>query len=375
MRARVERALQGATLPTGRVTVAVPDATRPLDLELILPPLLERLPSPVTLYVALGLHRPMTPHELLGLHRVARMYGAHVEDHASDACLEVSPDVGLFPGGKLPAWFGRAVVEADALVCVGLVEPHQYAGFSGGVKTVSIGCAGAETISAMHGLAYLRDPRTTLGVVEGNPFREALGRLAAPLAPMYALQVVPTPVPQVFWGAVDDAFSRAVEVASEGLFEEHTRTYPWVHVPVPAAKATNVYQASRAATYVSLVEGSVVEPGGWILVEATCEEAMGQGSGEVACARALARGADALLAELYGSGTRALRGGEQRAYVIAKALERHRIAWIGAPAIPELSSLGVPQFATLAEAVSGLGLGATHGITLSDVFHAVPRMK
>lgn len=391
---RVEEALDASFLP-GRydgatVAVAIPDATRPLSYTATLTPLLERLrdagAASLTVIVALGLHRPMREDELGDLRAICARFGATLTQSAPhDGALthEVCADAGLWeappPDGSaraLPVRMHRVITEADRIVCTGLVEPHQYAGFSGGVKTVSLGCAGADTISVLHGLTYLRDPRTRLGRLEDNPFRAALRRIATHLPPMDALQVVLAPEhpPHVVYGEAVDALRRAAARAEQVCFEDHTTRYAWMHLPVPAAKGTNVYQASRAASYVALVDRPALKEGAWLVVEAPCPEGMGEGAGERHAAAAIQRGRAALLAELRGDEDRALKGGEQRAYVIASVLDIYNIALIGAVRpIDPLRAIGIPQYPDLAAARRALGLDAHAGCTIEDVFHRVPR--
>jgi len=85
------------------------------------------------------------------------------------------------------------------------------------------------------------------------------------------------------------------------------------------------------------------------------------------------RGAGALRAEL-ATGERALSGGEQRAFVIARALARNPIAFIGAPGHPALEAMGIPRFASRAEALRALGLEDAECRVFEDVFHRVPRL-
>lgn len=378
-----------------RVCVVIPDGTRKLPLEAMLTQSLTHLTqhgaASIEVIVALGLHRPMTREELAPVMRVCQQFDAALIQHDAhdDVVLRaLRDDIALFPGhetrrGTLPVTLHRAVCDAELILCIGIVEPHQYAGFSGGVKTIAIGCAGANTIAALHGLEYLRDPRTTLGTLHGNPFRDALGRVAACLnAPVYAYHHLPatpqTPAEHVS-GEVHEAFERASHMASERLFTTHAQRVPWACLEVRGPKGANFYQASRAATYVGLVERPIVEPGGVILIDAPCPEGMGSGAGERACAMMLARGHETLLAELEGRAKVpddiTLTGGAQRAYVIARLLGRYQLALVGAtPKVQGLASHLVPQFATLPEALTHYGLDAHAGITLRDVFHAVPSL-
>lgn len=377
----IERGLSPADYQGQRVAVVMPDLTRQISLDDDLTPLLSRLKDAgaarLELIIALGLHRPMTEPELAPIRALAARFGATLRQHDPRAdLLSTSQDVGLGDGeGVLPASFCEAVVLADRRVCVGVVEPHQYAGFSGGIKAISIGCASAQTIGAMHGLTYLRHPLATLGVCAGNPFQDALWRLGQTLGPTDALGRVRASAPDddvVGFGAARACFFELIEASRALHFEPHAERAQALLVDVPKAKASNFYQASRAATYIALVERTILEPGGWILLNASCEEGFGQGVGERACEEALGRGLVALREELYHGPARALAGGEQRAFVLAKTLERANIALIGAPTIPSLAKLGVMQFDDEALALARLGLSDVRRIKAP--FHQLPQL-
>ncbi|MFW5966468.1 MAG: lactate racemase domain-containing protein [Persicimonas sp.] len=401
------------------VAVAVPDLTRPLDHARVWPPLLSRLERAdcdVTVVVALGLHRPLTDAELSPIERAASAHGARLIQHdaRADDLVECAADVAgdrpTWP--RLPARFHPAIAEADRVICVGVVEPHQYAGFSGGAKTVAIGCAAEETIGAMHGLEFLRDDRTALGNVDDNPFQRAIWRLSRPLPPIWGLMCVPqgtaheamsdaqgtvhgrsmsdaqgavhaamydaqgTVQSRLYacYGPIEEAFEACVEVASRAYFTEVDAAFDWLHLPVEGPKAVNFYQASRAATYAALVDRPAIRRGGLIVVEAECPEGVGAGAGERACAEAMRRGQRALFAELDSDAEVATRGGQQRAYVLARALERCDIALVGAEPIDELAAMGIGQFSSLDEALRAHTPG-DRGRTIGDVFSQIPRVR
>lgn len=273
----------------------------------------------------------------------------------------------------LPAAIHHAVVEAEARIFVGIVEPHQYAGFSGGAKAAAVGCAGPATIAGLHSLELLNDPGTRLGNVDANRFQAALWRIIGSLDSTYGIQIVPSEPVQTFAGPLQSTFRTACELASTALFEAHAERYPAVFARVPEAKAASFYQASRAATYVMEVDSPVLEPNGAMIIEARCAEGLGLGTGELAFAEALADGPVPLLKALE-AGTDTLRGGEQRAYVLARALSQFRLALVGAPYMPALDAFGVVQVASVEAAMDGLGL-ESEPYQLSDVFHRVPRYR
>ena len=391
VRARVEAALaeRGVSGWRGQaVTVVVPDVTRPMDPQATLDPVLRGLrdagTGSVQILVALGLHRPLETEELAPLTALARRHGATLlqhDPHDKHVLVEVDRDVGLEVEGArrpLPAVIHRAVVEADRTVSLGLVELHQYAGFSGGVKTVAIGCAGAETIGTLHGLEYLRQEGTQVGGIAGNPFRAALERVAARLPPAWALQVVPG-AQEVCWGPVDEAFARAAQVAATHmLVNVGDRQWPVARARVEGPKGANFYQASRAATYLALVDRPALREGGLIVVEAPCPEGLGRGTGERACAEAMTLGRERLLAELRGEveAPPGPRGGRQRAYVLAKSLTRFQVALVGAVRrMPEVEAMGIGQYGSLQEAQATLGTWEDDDEVLEvpDPFHRLPQ--
>lgn len=373
---------QAAFFRDKQVAVAVPDLTRPIDYEHTLAgvlALLDHAGADITVVVGLGLHRPLSAREILPLEALCARFDARLVQHdaAAEDLVELDADVADdepdWP--TLPARFHPAIAQADRVVCVGVVEPHQYAGFSGGAKTVAIGCASAETIGAMHGLEFLRDERTALGRIDDNPFQRALWKLAGPLSPMWGLMVVPHGPEECFdahFGPLYAAFEASVATACEAFFEAVDAPYDWLHLPVDGPKATNFYQASRAATYAALVDRPAVRKGGLLIVEADCPEGIGEGAGEQACAEAMRRGKDALLAELRGEREAQTRGGQQRAYVLARALEWCDVALVGAERMDELDAMGIGQFGSVDDAIAAYAPGA-RGRVVGDVFHAIPQ--
>lgn len=374
--AALHRAAWLGELGGQRVTVVIPDGTRPLPMQDILHSLLSHLASAqVTVLLGLGLHRPLSDSELAPLEAVCQAHGANLVQHDPHNAMQLvtfCTNVGGL-SRPLPASLHGLLSSCDARILVGIVEPHQYAGFSGGAKGVAIGCAGAATIGALHGLELLKDPGTRLGQTQGNRFHAALWRIVAGLEPMFGVQVVPTEPPQAFVGRLAGAYAQALEAAQAGLFVDHDRRYPAVVTTVGPSKAQSFYQASRAATYVAEVGAPVLEEGGAIILEAACPEGLGQGAGELAFASALEQGPKALLQTLE-QGTQPLQGGEQRAYLLARVLSRFRLALVGAESMPVLKRFGVVQSPTVAEAMSELGLKEAPE-RLRNVFHRVPRYR
>ena len=163
---------------SARAVIAVTDLTRASPDDVLVPPLLDQLnvggipDERITVLVAVGLHRPTTDAEKrqkLGavVDRV-RVVDSNGRDPTQWA------DLGPIPPYGVPGFTQKVVREADVVVATGIVEPHQYAGWSGGRKTVAIGCCGEPTITATHGMRFIEDPGVRLARLEGNPFDQTI---------------------------------------------------------------------------------------------------------------------------------------------------------------------------------------------------------
>ena len=310
----------------GRKTAVVyPDLTRPLDAEAVLDPVLAALRAvgaDVTVVVALGLHRPLSDEELAPIRAVTAQNGYTLQQHDPRGELVTieedvrTPEARRAGVGPLPAKFAPLVAQAEAILSIGLVEPHQYAGYSGGAKGLAIGCGSAETIGSMHGTAFLKSPQARIGRVAENPFQGALWRLIRALPAPRGLMIVP-PVGRDTWaafaGPLTGAFQRAVGLAADRLFQKFDEPRAWMHVVVPEAKAQSFYQASRARRRTSRwCRRPRSPPRDGSCSKRRAPKGLGQGAGELAFAEALGRGPAALAAEWTSGAT--ISGGAQRAF-------------------------------------------------------------
>jgi len=324
------------------VALVVTDATRPCPDALFVPLLLEEMEAggvsreAVTVVFALGMHRPTTEAEqrdklgpAYGTVRTVDAQGSRNGDYRSLGSLSAG-DLDL--PVDVPVELHRAVTEADLVVATGLVEPHQYAGFSGGRKTVAIGCASGNTIRTLHGIPFLEHPGTVLGTMEGNPVHRALEAIGTRGRLRFVLNVA------------HDASGRPVAMAAgepaSVLTSLVAALEPLAWTPVPRAeydavlvgvghpKDDNLYQASRALTYLAFAPHPVLRPDGWVMLAAACPEGAGAGPGEREFLELMAAPSPAeALARMRDRGFGA---GGQRAFMVARALERYRTGVVGA---------------------------------------------
>jgi nickel-dependent lactate racemase len=290
--AEVGRALAGpvgsaplAELARGkkRVTIAVTDLTRYCPDEMVVDAVLGELAraglpsSAVTFVLGLGSHRPMTRAEIaakLGP-RVAESY--RVVNHAwrDDGSLD---HLGTEQG--FPIQVNREVTRADLRITTGVIEPHLFAGYSGGAKTMVIGAGGHATIGATHGYEVLSHPTSRLGYAD-SVFRRFINAAGERVGVEFVVNLVLDPdqrIHRVFAGHPTAVYREGVAVARR-VFEAPVPGVADIVVSVPGApKNLNLYQATRACYPAILGPAPVVRPGGIVIVPAPCPDGVGEDS-------------------------------------------------------------------------------------------------
>jgi nickel-dependent lactate racemase len=331
------------TTPNARAVIAVTDLTRASPDGVLVPPLLDELnaggipDARITVIVAIGLHRATTDaekREKLGsvVDRVAV-----VDSNGRDPAMWA--DLGTIPPYDVPGFTQKLVKEADLVVATGIVEPHQYAGFSGGRKTVAIGCAGEPVITATHGMRFLEDPGVRLAKIEGNPFHETVREIARRAGLRFCLNVVTDDrerVVAVAAGEPDAVLADLAQKAAALYTRPITKQYDIVIAGVGHPKDVNLYQASRAATYLRFAPTPVVREGGAIIIPARLEEGAGDGPGEQRFFAALERAESP--AAVVEAARKHFAGGEQRAVMVALTLQWCQII-VAASEAPEVVRL------------------------------------
>ena len=154
------------------IVLIASDHTRPVPSRIIIPPMLEeiRQGSPVadiTILIATGCHRGTTKAELV------QKFGEEIVERENIVIHDCDDTDNLVSLGKLPSGgelkINRLAAEADFLCAEGFIEPHFFAGFSGGRKSVLPGIAARKTVMANHCAAFIADPHARTGILEGNP--------------------------------------------------------------------------------------------------------------------------------------------------------------------------------------------------------------
>ncbi len=265
-----ERVSRGQT-----VAISACDITRPQPRHLMIPALLEELDGIVDLddvvvLVATGTHRANTDAELRAMFGDDVVDSVRIVNHDSRA-KDTMVWRGTF-GRDVPVWLNREWSEADVRITTGFVEPHFFAGFSGGPKLVAPGLAALETVLVLHDAARIGDPRATWGITHGNPVHDDVRAIAEATGVTFALDVVlnaEQAIVEAFGGDIlpmhEAATAFAKDVAMQpvdGRFDVVLTTgsgYPLDQ---------NLYQSVKgmSAAY------QVVRPGGMIVCAAECRD-------------------------------------------------------------------------------------------------------
>jgi lactate racemase len=175
------------------VAIAVCDGTRPQPRDIVVPALLDELSASVdlndiTVLVATGTHRANTPVELEAMLGAEVLSAVRVHNH--DARDDSSLAFFGTCGEGVPVYLNREWLEADVRITTGFIEPHFFAGFSGGPKLVAPGLAGLATTLVLHDAKRIGDPRATWAVLEGNPVHDDIRAISAATGVHFACDVV-----------------------------------------------------------------------------------------------------------------------------------------------------------------------------------------
>lgn len=315
-----------------KTIIAVPDFTREAHLKKILPSILGRLKrqgvaeKDIEILIGTGLHRPPAKKEILSnLGLAVKKIKVSSHDYSQG-------HVAYFGKTRagIPVFLNKKLKKAGSIITVGVVEPHLYAGYSGGTKVVAIGLAGEKTINYTHHPRFLDHPGTRLCSIKNNPFRDFIEEVSDSLPITYSINIINNKkggLSRIFKGRPGPCFKKAVRY-SEKVFEKKIDVRPDAIIcDIPAGKAANIYQASRAFNYLVNARRSVIKKGSVILVKAGLEEGFGKGLGEKRFMEKMLemKNPEKLIASIKKGGCLA---GEHRAYMVAKALVKARLGFI-----------------------------------------------
>ena len=271
--------LRDIAQPGQRVAIITSDLTRPCPSDQLLPHLLDEFEAAsvpdedITVVMALGLHRAMTETEM------AEAVGPNVYKRlrvVNHDPVDVVP-LGTTSRGT-PVEITLEVVDADLRVCVGNLELHYFAGYSGGAKAIMPGCASRATVQANH--AMMVEKEAVTGKLEGNPVRADLEEGAALTGADFILNVVVDGHHRILGavaGDVTGAHRRGCAMVAEQGIVGVPKLADVVLVSAGGfPKDLNLYQAQKALDNAS----HAVRDGGVLILLAECGEGLGNATFE-----------------------------------------------------------------------------------------------
>ena len=265
--------------PDTKICIAFTDITRATPNDRIIPWLLEHLGGPndnITLLNQLGTHRPNTREELETMLTREVVANYRVLNHEPEN-PEALVQVGTTADGT-PALLNRHIVEADLRIITGFIEPHFFAGFSGGVKGIMPGCAGLETVMSNHGAKNIGDPQATFGVTVGNPLWEELRDIALKTGPSFLLNITlneQRDITNVFAGDIIEAHKTGCVFVKKSAMQPVERPFDIVVTTNSGYPLDlNLYQGVKGMS----AGARVLKEGGTLILAAECREGVPDGS-------------------------------------------------------------------------------------------------
>ena len=262
--------------PGERVAIVFCDGTRPMPSNRVLPVLLAELETvpdiDIVLINALGTHRRNTEEELSTIlgQDIAKSYKIVQSYCAEEGAYR---KVGVSHKGY-EIRLRQEYVDADVRIVTGFIEPHFFAGFSGGPKLVAPGVASRDTIMNIHSPDLIGDPNSTWGLSykDGNPLSEAIMEAAGLCPPDFSLNVTLNrhhEITGVFAGDLEKAHQKGIEFVRKTAMQAVPKPYDIVITTNSGYPLDqNLYQTVKGLS----AAAQIVKEGGVIIAAAECSD-------------------------------------------------------------------------------------------------------
>ena len=261
-----------------KVIILISDHTRPVPSKYILPLMLEEIrqgnpDADITLLVATGCHRGTTKEELIGKigEEIYNNEKIYIHD-SDDESMLVTLDEKLPSGGDIVV--NKIAAEADLLVAEGFIEPHFFAGYSGGRKSVFPGCCSRKAVMYNHNAEFIDSEYARTGNLENNPIHNDMVAAARALGLVYIVNVVINSNKDVIYAVAGD-LEEAHETGTEWIKERAGVEKNLADIAITSNGGypldQNVYQAVKSMTAAE----ATVKDGGVIIVSAQSGDGTG----------------------------------------------------------------------------------------------------
>jgi len=259
------------------IVIISSDHTRPVPSHITMPVLLEEIRKynkdvRISILIATGMHRPTTYEELVN------KYGQKIVDEEEIVIHDAYDDSQMAFKGVLPSggelWVNKLAVEADLLISEGFIEPHFFAGFSGGRKSVLPGIASKKTVLWNHNAKFIANKNSRAGNLQDNPVHRDMLFAAKQVNLAFILNVVingEKKVIKAFAGNLEEAHAHGCKLVKE--IAEVKPVYSDIVITTNGGYPLdqNIYQTVKGMT----AGEACVNPGGVIIILSSCADGTG----------------------------------------------------------------------------------------------------
>ena len=335
--------------PGERVVVVTSDGTRPVPNRQLIPWLLEELPGSdedLSILLGNGTHRANTPEEIEAMfgEEIAGRIAIHNHD-AFDA--DSNRKIATTRSGSA-VLVDRRYLEADRRIVLGFIEPHFFAGFSGGAKGVVPGVAGIDSILPLHDFEMIAHPKSAYGIMEGNPIQAEIAEMVAHCPPDFMINVTLNTrkeITAVFAGDYREAHRIGCASVKRTAMVPVDREFPIVVTSSGGYPLDqNLYQTVKG---MSAAEG-IVQKGGTIFVAGECRDGI-PSHGNFGSLLDGAASAEDLMSEIRGRDCPVLD--QWQVQILARILMRSEIALFSALDEEASGIRGLTQIADLQSSI------------------------
>jgi nickel-dependent lactate racemase len=334
------------------MVIITSDHTRPVPSALTLPILLRRIRAAnpeikISILIATGFHRATTHEEMVA------KFGAEIVTNERLIVHDSQDRSQLVNMGTLPSggefWLNRLAVETELLISEGFIEPHFFAGFSGGRKSVLPGVAGAETILANHCAEFIASEQARTGLLEDNPIHRDMLYAARQANLRFILNVVLNDRKQVIHAVAGDLEKAHLQGCEflKGLCQiPHSEADIVITSNGGYPLDQNIYQAVKGMT---AAESAAGEDGVIIMVAACNDGHGGQSFYEQVAAADTPRD---LLARTVGVPRDRTVPDQWEYQILARILSRHPVLLVSKDCPPEMiRTMHMEPFASIEQAL------------------------
>ena len=259
-----------------KVAISICDITRPSPTDVVLPLILNELShipkKNVSILVATGTHRPNSQNELIDMIGRDIVKDFRIVNHD---CFDRTT---LILTGKTsdgtPIWLNKVWVESDVRITCGFVEPHFFAGFSGGPKMVAPGLAGFDTIMALHNAERIGSSKAVWGITQGNPVHDTVREISRITGVDFSIDVTINKnreITSVFAGDLFEAHNAACEASKRIVMRPVEHEYDIVVTTNSGYPLDqNLYQTVKGLS----AAAQVVKNGGTIICASECRDGL-----------------------------------------------------------------------------------------------------